>query len=81
MLSNILCADPLTSNVNKIILVSREATLYSFSGSYFGHLLTHCVASLPQGVVCAEAIAGTIGQKVIQSDTHAEIVKEILKKM
>ena len=81
VLSNILCEDPVANNANKCILVNRDAALYVFAGSYTGHILSHCAASMSQGVNCPRTITDTIGKKAIQGSTHAENITELLKKM
>ena len=49
-LSAVLAADPLASNINKYIMVAREAALYCFMGKHPGSILGHCAISQAQGV-------------------------------
>ena len=41
----VLFEDPLASNINKCILVGREATIYCFTGKHPGSILGHCALS------------------------------------
>ena len=44
-LSIVLSKEPLASNINKCILVSRETAIYCFIGKHPGSILGHCALS------------------------------------
>ena len=49
-LSGLLCDYPLTLNINKCILVSREAAMWAFTTNYPHALLGRTSLSLAQGI-------------------------------
>ena len=61
-LSGILSEDSLTLNANKVILVNREAALYSFCGKKEDGILAHCALSLGAGIEDNKKIANTLGE-------------------
>ena len=80
-LREILLKDPLASNVNKCILVSREAAMYCFSGKHPGSILGHYAISQAHGVKEPSDIVETLRQKPTSKTLSIELFQDLIKKM
>lgn len=80
-LSAVLSEDPLASNINKCILVAREAALYCFTGKHPGSVLSHCALSQAQGINEPSDIFQSLGQKPASRSLSPELFQELIQKM
>ena len=80
-LSAVLSDEPLASNINKCILVGREAALYCFTGKHRGSILGHCALSQAQGINDPNDIVQSLGQKPASKTMSPTLFQELIKKM
>ena len=80
-LSGVLSDEPLASNINKCILVGREAALYCFTGKHRGSILGHCALSQAQGINDPNDIVQSLGQKPASKTMSPALFQELIKKM
>ena len=81
-LSAVLAEDPLASNINKCIMVAREAALFCFTGGkHPGFILGHCAISQAQGVHEPGGICQSLGENPASKTLSPELFKELIKKM
>ena len=79
--SALLAEDPLSSNINKCIMVAREAALYCFTGKHPGSILGHCAISQAQGVNEPGEIIQSLGEKPASKTLSPKLFDELIKKM
>ena len=80
-LSAVLSKEPLASNINKCILVGREAALYCFIGKHPGSILGHYALSQAQGINDPNDIVQSLGQKPASKTMSPALFQELIKKM
>ena len=78
-LSVVLFDEPLASNINKCILVGREAALYCFTGKHPGSILGHCALSQAQGINNPSDIVQNLGQKPTSKTMSLALFQELIK--
>lgn len=80
-LSAVLSEDSLASNINKCILVCREAAMYCFAGKHPGSLLMHCALSQAQGISEPSDIVKSLGKRPASNTLSPELFQKLIKKM
>lgn len=80
-LSGVLCEESLASNINKVILVNREAALFSFCGKKEDSILAQCGLSLGRGVDDPHRIANTLGESSKTLSIGQDRMYQILKSL
>lgn len=80
-LSAVLSEDSLASNLNKCIMVSREAAKYCFAGKHPGSVLGHCAISQAHGVQDPSDILETLGEKPASKTLTIELFNDLIQKM
>lgn len=80
-LSAILSDNSLASNINKCILVNREAALYCFAGKHPNSVLGHCALSQAQGINEASAITESLGKRTASASLSPERFQKLIQNM
>ena len=78
-LSGVLCEESIIANVNKVILVNRQAALYCFCGKKEDSILAQCGLSLDRGVKDPKMILNTLGESSKTLSLENERMKLLLK--
>ena len=76
-LSGLLCDNPLTLNINKCILVSREAAMWSFTANYPHALLGRTALSLAQGINSPQTITDNLLSSVQGPTAMSDLLKHM----